>query len=133
MKFRFISDPLDSLSDLSTGGNDASFVPSSFYPGVGHGGGSPFAGFPPVVSPLLTPTIPTEAVQAQAAQNGAGGVGSVLAVTSSGGFTINLIFDAAAMAAPASFRAGIQQAASILSNAITNKITVNINIDYSGA
>ena len=41
-------------------------------------------------------------------------------------------FDAAAMAAPASFRAGIEQAASILSATITNKITVNINIDYSG-
>ena len=53
-------------------------------------------------------------------------------MTSSGGFTINLIFDAAAMAAPASFRAGIEQAASILSATITNKITVNINIDYSG-
>ena len=36
------------------------------------------------------------------------------------------------MAAPASFRAGIEQAASILSATITNKITVNIDIDYSG-
>ncbi len=36
------------------------------------------------------------------------------------------------MAAPASFRAGIEQAAAILSETITNKITVNINIDYSG-
>ena len=36
------------------------------------------------------------------------------------------------MAAPASFRAGIQQAASILSAAISDKITVNIKIDYSG-
>ena len=53
-------------------------------------------------------------------------------MTSSGGFAINLIFDTAAMAAPASFRAGIEQAASILSATITNKITVNINIDYSG-
>ena len=45
---------------------------------------------------------------------------------------INLVFDSAAMAAPASFRAGIEQAASILSATISNKITVNINIDYSG-
>src|SRR6185312_2934486 len=37
-----------------------------------------------------------------------------------------------AMAAPASFRAGIEQATAILSATITNKITVNINIDYSG-
>src|SRR4051812_22745655 len=56
--------------------------------------------------------------------------GSVVAVTS-GGLTINLLFDAAAMAAPASFRAGIQQAAAILSSAISDKITVNIKIDYS--
>ncbi len=64
--------------------------------------------------------------------SGGGGTGSVVAETSSSGFTINLIFDAAAMAAPASFRTGIEQAASILSATITNKITVNINIDYSG-
>ena len=50
----------------------------------------------------------------------------------SGGITINLLFDAAAMAAPASFRAGIQQAASLLTAAISDKITVNIKIDYSG-
>ena len=56
---------------------------------------------------------------------------SVVAVTS-GGITIDLLFDAAAMAAPASFRAGIEQAASILAAAISDKITVNINIDYSG-
>ena len=36
------------------------------------------------------------------------------------------------MAAPASFRAGIEQAASLLSSSITNKITVNLQIDYSG-
>ena len=50
----------------------------------------------------------------------------------SGGITINLLFDAAAMAAPASFRAGIQQAASILTSTISDQITVNIKIDYSG-
>ena len=38
----------------------------------------------------------------------------------------------ASTSAPASFRAGIQQAASILSATITDKITVNFNIDYSG-
>ena len=50
----------------------------------------------------------------------------------SGGITINLLFDTAAMNAPASFRAGIEQAASILSATISDKITVNIKIDYSG-
>ena len=57
--------------------------------------------------------------------------GSVVVVTT-GGITFNLLFDAAAMAAPASFRAGIQQAASILSGAISDHITVNLVIDYSG-
>src|SRR4051794_40413608 len=57
--------------------------------------------------------------------------GSAVAVTS-GGITINLLYDAAALAAPASFRAGIQQAVSILAAAISDKITVNLKIDYSG-
>jgi hypothetical protein len=56
---------------------------------------------------------------------------SVVAVTS-GGITLNLLFDAAAMAAPASFRAGIEQAATILGAAISDHITVNIRIDFSG-
>ncbi|WP_143275301.1 NF038122 family metalloprotease [Bradyrhizobium canariense] len=56
---------------------------------------------------------------------------SVFAATS-GGATINLIFDAAAMAAPASFRSGVQQAAAILAANITDKITLNIKVDYSG-
>jgi hypothetical protein len=63
--------------------------------------------------------------------DGQGNPDSVVAV-SSGGITINLIFDTAAMAAPASFRAGIQQAVAILAAAISDKITVNIKIDYSG-
>ena len=68
--------------------------------------------------------------QTSGSQSGTGS--SVVAVTS-GGITIDLIFDAAAMAAPASFRTGIEQAASlILAAAISDKITVNINIDYSG-
>src|SRR6202023_130031 len=69
-----------------------------------------------------------EAAQAQSAQSGS----TTVTVLTSGGITINLLFDAAAMAAPASFRAGIQQAASILTSAISDKVTVNIAIDYSG-
>ena len=57
--------------------------------------------------------------------------GSVVAVTT-GGITINLLFDAAAMLAPASFRAGIQHAATMLTAAISDQITVNLNIHYSG-
>ena len=49
-----------------------------------------------------------------------------------GGITINLLFDAAAMAAPAGFRAGIEQAATLLAAAITDQITVNITVDISG-
>jgi hypothetical protein len=58
--------------------------------------------------------------------------GASTVTVSSGGMAIDLIFDAAAMAAPTSFRSGIEQAASILASEITDKITVNINIDYSG-
>ncbi|WP_271599809.1 NF038122 family metalloprotease [Bradyrhizobium sp. CCBAU 45384] len=57
---------------------------------------------------------------------------SSLTSVTSGGITFNLIFDAAAMAAPPSFRAGIQQAVAILAANITDQITVNIKIDYSG-
>jgi len=51
---------------------------------------------------------------------------------SSGGITFNLIYDQAATSSPASFRQGIEQAASILAAIITDKITVNVKIDYSG-
>jgi serralysin len=47
----------------------------------------------------------------------------------SGGITFNLTFDAGA---PAAFIAGIEQAASILSAAISDPITVNLTIHYSG-
>jgi serralysin len=83
------------------------------------------------VPPTTPIEIPEEAVEAMVAQGPGGGVGSVVAVTS-GGLVINLIYDAAAMAAPASFRAGIQQAAAILSSVISDHITVNLQIDYNG-
>jgi acyl-coenzyme A thioesterase PaaI-like protein len=53
-------------------------------------------------------------------------------VATSGGIKIDLVWDAAALAAPASFRTDIEQAATMLSASISNQITVNINIDYSG-
>ncbi len=56
---------------------------------------------------------------------------SSLAVTF-GGITINLEFDAAAMAAPASARAGIVRAATMLAASISDPITVNLAIDISG-
>ncbi|SIO38105.1 Cadherin-like [Bradyrhizobium erythrophlei] len=96
-----------------------------------------FVGVPPsdttsdTTSPVEipgTPALTSEAVASSSAQSGSISVVSMTA----GGITINLLFDAAAMAAPASFRAAIQQAASLLTAAISDKITVNIKIDYSG-
>jgi hypothetical protein len=100
-------------------------------------GGEIFATFSPWASWLSdgnpfapTPTTGLPAVAGGSA-DGQGDPGSVV-VVSSGGITINLIFDTAALAAPASFRAGIQQAVAILASAISDKITVNLKIDYSG-
>ena len=55
-----------------------------------------------------------------------------VSVTTPGGMTFHLIFDAAADAAPQTFRDGVEQAARLLSQAIANPITVNIKIGYSG-
>ena len=132
MRTHLLSDPLDPYGDLGSGNSDVNFAfsPLGFAPGPGNGTGTTSGTSPQPVAP----TLPDESVEAMAAVSGSGGggTGSVVAETSSSGFTINLIFDAAAMAAPASFRTGIEQAASILSATITNKITVNIDIDYSG-
>src|SRR4051795_1785192 len=101
-------------------------------------GGEIFATFSPWASWLndRNPFAPLAMPMLSAAVAGSGTTtsidpGSSVAVTS-GGITINLLYDAAALAAPASFRAGIQQAVSILAAAISDKITVNIKIDYSG-
>jgi hypothetical protein len=99
-------------------------------------GGEIFATFSPWASwlsdgnPFAPTALPSLSIQA----GGSAALGdpdSMVAVTS-GGITINLIFSAAALAAPASFRAGIQQAVSILAAAISDQITVNIKIDYNG-
>jgi serralysin len=132
MKSKFIIDPQDPFDGLFNMDGAEPFP--NFLPPPVTRNGNPFAKLPPVTPVAVpTPTLPAEAVEAQSAQNGSGGLGSVVAETSGGGITINLEFDAAAMAAPASFRAGIEQAASILSSTITNKITVNLQIDYSGS
>ena len=124
MKSKFITDPQDpSDGFLNTAGAE---VYTSFSPSAGQDGGNPPASTP--VEIPSTPALTSEAVAASGAQSGPT---STVSMTT-GGITINLLFDAAAMAAPASFRAGIQQAASILTAAISDKITVNIKIDYSG-
>src|SRR5437879_9897525 len=118
MASKFLPDLQDPSDDpIFSVAGDAIYA--SFIPSAGDGDGkkiSPTSQF----SSTGTTTTASQSVS-----------GSTVAVTS-GGITINLLFDAAAMAAPASFRAGIQQAASILGAAIFDKITVNIQIDYSG-
>src|SRR5712664_951871 len=117
MKSRFVTDPQDpSDGFLNTAGAE---VYTNFFP-------SPAADVS--VEVLAPPVLTSEAVASSSAQSGPT---SVVSLTT-GGIIINLLFDAAAMAAPASFRAGIQQAASILTGAISDKVTVNIKIDYSG-
>jgi hypothetical protein len=124
MRSRLITDPHDpdGLPDATW----AEFHPN-FFPPASYGAGDRFGSASPLIE--ATPTIPAEAVAAENAQNSPG---SVVAVTSGSGITINLLFDAAAMAAPQSFRTGIEQAAALLSAAISDKITVNVKIDYSG-
>src|SRR5216683_2594340 len=125
MNFRFVRDlhapPDDSI--FSTFGDD---IYASFIPLAGNEGGNlvvnTFFGLSP------TPSFWSQGTSSTSVQSVPN---SVVAVTS-GGITINLLFDAAAMAAPASFRAGIQQAAAILAATISDKITVNLSIDYSG-
>ena len=127
MNFRFLRDlqPQPDDSIFSNFGNEiyASFIPSAASQG-GDSLVSTVLGLSPIPSFWNQGTSSTVTLTQAAANSG-------VAVTS-GGITINLLFDAAAMAAPASFRAGIQQAAGILAGTISDKITVNLVIDYSG-
>src|SRR6266404_1737860 len=125
MNFRFLRDlqPQPDDSIFSNFGNEiyASFIPSA----ASQGGDS-------LVSTVLgLSPIPSFWNQGSTVTLTQAAANSGVAVTS-GGITINLLFDAAAMAAPASFRAGIQQAAGILAGTLSDKITVNLTIDYSG-
>ncbi|MBR1137714.1 MULTISPECIES: NF038122 family metalloprotease [Bradyrhizobium] len=72
----------------------------------------------------------TAATPGQAGPSAPAG-GSVVTVDS-GGVVFNLIYDAASMSAPASVRAGLEEAAGILSSSLTDRITVNIKVDISG-
>ena len=125
MKSRFITNSQDT-ADGFLDANTAEFYMLFWLPAS-----APDVGRAPTTNPVeipSTPALTSEAAQALGSQSGAT---STLSMTS-GGITIDLLFDAAAMAAPASFRAGIQQAASLLTAAISDQITVNIKIDYSG-
>ena len=123
MKSRFPWDPLDS-SDSFFDTVGAEFY-GNFSPPASHAGSLPASSAVEIPS---APDLTSEAAQALSSQTGPTSTVSMTA----GGITINLLFDAAAMAAPASFRAGIQQAASLLTASISDQITVNIKIDYSG-
>ena len=124
MKSKFITDPQDpSDGFLNTAGAE---VYTTFWPPAGGDERNP-----PDKAPVEIPSAPALTSEAVASSSAQSGPTSTVSMTT-GGIAINLLFDAAAMAAPASFRAGIQQAASILTAAISDKITVNIKIDYSG-
>jgi hypothetical protein len=125
MKSRFITDPHDPLDSLLDSAWDQIYASFST-PGT-DSSGNPSASTPVAIPPTA---LTDEAIQAQNAQSAS--TTFTLAAATSGGITINLLFDSAALTAPASFRAGIEQAASILTGAISDKITVNIRIDYSG-
>jgi hypothetical protein len=81
--------------------------------------------------PVRIPSAPALVSEAVVSSGAQGSPGSTLSMTS-GGITFNLIYDAAAMAAPQSFRDSIQEAATLLTAAISDQITVNIKIDFSG-
>src|SRR2546423_2898423 len=126
MKSKFIRDAQDAWDGiLDTSG--AEFYGSFSYAAQAEKAVEESAASVPVEIPS-TPALTSEAAESLGAQSGPT---TAIAMTT-GGITINLLFDAAAMAAPASFRAGIQQAASLLTAAISDHITVNIKIDYSG-
>src|SRR6266567_5787757 len=126
MKFRFVRD-LQALSDDSIFSTFEDEIYASFIPSAGNEGGNLVVNaFFGMMSPI--PSFSNQGTSSTSVQS----VPNSTVAVMSGGITINLLFDAAAMAAPASFRAGIQQAASMLSAAISDKITVNLNIDYSG-
>jgi VCBS repeat-containing protein len=138
MRSKFITD----LQDSFNGYFDT--VGDEFFSGALHAGSDLHTGAPPA-APYGRPAAPDDGaflagtpvkmseafISSDAASTAGTSPNSIVAVTS-GGITINLLFDAAAMAAPASFRAGIQQAVSLLTAAISDQITVNIKIDYSG-
>ncbi len=113
----------DSFSDF--------FVAAPSADASGSVGGTPP---PPVLGAPIE--VPEEFGEAQAlvAASGDGGPGSVVTVTNatSAGLTINLVFDAAAMAAPQSFRDGITAAMQMICAVVTDHITLNLAIDYSG-
>src|ERR1700759_208742 len=119
-----MKNPFDDISDFIV-------APPAQSSGNVVGGGSPPA--PVLGAPI---TVPEEELEAEAAvaASGGGGSGSVVTVSgaTSAGLTINLVFDAAAMAAPQGFRDGITAAMQMICAVVTDHVTLNLSIDYSG-
>jgi serralysin len=121
------------LSDDSYGFADSPDFVFAAAPAQGASTGAGGTPAPVLGAPI---DVPQEVLEAEAAfaASGTGGAGSVVTVggATSAGLTINLMFDAAAMAAPQSFRDGITQAMQMICAVVTDHITLNIQIDYSG-
>jgi serralysin len=126
------------LTDLQWASDDSFFpltadeIDASFIPGhePGNAGASAVSSAPRGMLAATMPSSPApgpmpDTISAQASLSGFTSVPITL-----GGITINLLFDVAAMSAPQSFREGIEQGATLLASAITDKITVNVNIDF---
>src|SRR5258708_20153602 len=126
MRSRFITDPQDTFDSFDSFLDSAGAgIYTSFLPSAGNGGGNLSASTR--VDIPATPALTSEAVQAESAQSGT----STLVPATSGGITINLLFDAAAMAAPPIVRPPIQQAASIFPLATSLTITVTLTTQYT--
>src|SRR5690242_12418768 len=113
-----MKNPFDDSFDVS---NLVIVAPPAHDPGIAtHGASDPA---PALGAPI---DVPQEELQAEAlvAASGSGGPGSVVTVTGpvSAGLTINLVFDAAAMAAPQSFRDGITKAMQMICAVVTDKV-----------
>jgi hypothetical protein len=132
MKSKFVTDLQDPFESFLSSAEAEVFT--NFFPQEAHhlpALAGRDGGKPPDQGPVEFTGVPALTGEAAVSSSAQSGAITALAMTT-GGITINLLFDAAAMAAPASFRAGIQQAASLLTAAISDQITVNIKIDYSG-
>src|SRR5947209_879877 len=90
-------------------------------PAVAATGDASFAAAPHVSAPEPVPADQT----AQATAKSAGPVTAAV-----GAMTINLLYDAAALGAPASFRDGMQTAANMLMAAFNDAVTINIAVGY---
>src|SRR5690348_5852277 len=124
MKSKLLSD-FQSDSDGSVF-VDANEIDASFIAGPAPG----LAGLAGANAPhaLLAATAPPNADSTPMPAPDSLPAGWLLVPVSLGGITINIKFDADAAAAPESFRAGIEQAATLLAAVITDNITVNIII-----